>query len=212
MSPSPSEAPPDVVFLNGSTSSGKSSIARELQKRLPEPYLHFGVDDVLQRAPLRWHGQAEGFLFTPLPDGRMPLRIGPAGHGLLRAWRRMLRTAVEQGQRLILDEVLLEPEMLTDWLDVFAGREVFFVGVHCTLVELQRREIARGDRGEGQALSMYDVVHQHGLYDLEIDTTATSAAVCADAIVSAIPARARPMAFDRLRNGPQLSLGQARDA
>jgi chloramphenicol 3-O phosphotransferase len=188
------------VFLNGSTSSGKSSIARELQNKLPEPYLHFGVDDVLQRAPLRWHGQPEGFLFTPLPDGRMPLQIGPTGHSLLRAWRRMLRTAVEEGQRLILDEVLLEPDMLADWLAVFAGRDVFFVGVHCALPELQRREIARGDRGVGQALSMHDIVHQHGLYDLEVDTTTTSPAVCAEAIVSAIASRARPTAFDRLRN------------
>lgn len=189
-----------MIFLNGSTSSGKSTIARELQKRLAEPYLHFGVDDVLQRAPLRWHGQADGFLFTPLPDGRMPLQIGPAGHGLLRAWRRMLRTAVDEGQRLILDEVLLEPDMLADWLAVFAGRDVFFVGVHCALPELQRREIARGDRGEGQALSMHDVVHRHGLYDLELDTTATLSTVCADAIVSAIRTRTGPTAFERLHS------------
>ena len=34
-----------VIVLNGGSSSGKSSIARQLQARLaPEPWLTFGVD------------------------------------------------------------------------------------------------------------------------------------------------------------------------
>ena len=41
-----------VIFLNGPSSSGKSSIARALQRLLAEPYLHVGVDYFL--APLQF--------------------------------------------------------------------------------------------------------------------------------------------------------------
>ena len=33
-----------IIFLNGASSSGKTSIARALQRRLAEPYLLVGPD------------------------------------------------------------------------------------------------------------------------------------------------------------------------
>ena len=41
----------NVVVLNGTSSSGKSSVARALQARMPTPYLHTGVDHFLSRLP-----------------------------------------------------------------------------------------------------------------------------------------------------------------
>lgn len=37
----------DVIVLNGGSSSGKSSLARSLQKVLDEPWIALGVDDLL---------------------------------------------------------------------------------------------------------------------------------------------------------------------
>lgn len=34
----------EVIILNGASSSGKSSIAKELQALLPQYYLHLGID------------------------------------------------------------------------------------------------------------------------------------------------------------------------
>jgi chloramphenicol 3-O phosphotransferase len=118
-----------------------------------------------------------------MPDGSLPLRFGPGGARLLRAWRRMVRAGRDAGMRFVVDEVLLTPQDLPDWYDALAGLDVFFVGVHCDLAELQRREIERGDRGVGQAISQYDTVHSYGSYDFEVDTTATSTADCVDAIL-----------------------------
>lgn len=191
--------PPDVIFLNGSTSAGKSTLARALQSRLPDAYVLFGVDDPLQRAPLRWHDSAEGFRFVTRPDGAVALEIGPEGHRLLGAWRRMMRAAVDAGLRLILDEVILDSGMLADWADVLDGVDVAYVGVRCDLAELERRERARGDRAPGQARSMYERVHDHGLYDLEVDSTSTSADALAARIIAWLPTRGGVSAFERLR-------------
>jgi chloramphenicol 3-O phosphotransferase len=191
---------PEVIFLNGNSSAGKSSIARELQALVPAPYMHFGIDHAIRRAPLRLHGHPDGFQFVPMPGGEMPMRLGEDGARVLHAWRRMMRTAVAEGLRLILDEVIFEAGMLEDWVAALDGADVFFVGVRCDFAELQRRELARGDRGQGQALAGRDFIHSHGDYDLEVDTTATSATACAATIAAAAQARGPgPTAFERLR-------------
>lgn len=177
---------PDVILLNGSTSAGKSSIARGLLAALPEPYLHVGVDTIFPWLPPAWDGTPEGIQLTPLPDGSIPVVLGPGGAKLLRGWRRMVAVGVAAGLRFVVDEVLLEPVALPDWREVLASRDLFFVGVRCDLAELQRREIARGDRGVGQALAQHEAVHSYGPYDFEVDTTHTDTDACVDAILAAL--------------------------
>ncbi|WP_425264034.1 phosphotransferase-like protein, partial [Vibrio parahaemolyticus] len=41
----------DVIILNGASSSGKSSIAKELQSILPRNYLHIGIDTFISMMP-----------------------------------------------------------------------------------------------------------------------------------------------------------------
>jgi len=175
---------PDIILLNGSTSSGKSSIARGLLAALPEPYLHVGVDTIFPWLPPAWDGKPAGIQLVPLPDGSMPVRVGPGGAKVLAGWRRMIRAGVDAGLRFVVDEVLLLPGDFPDWRAVLAGLDVLWVGVRCDLAELQRREIARGDRGVGQALAQYPVVHSYGPYDLEVDTTRTDTAACVAAILT----------------------------
>lgn len=190
--------PPDLILLNGSSSAGKTSICKVLQERLPQGYLHFSVDDVFPWTPLRWHGSEAGFKFVPMSNGEMPILTGPEGLKIMRAWRRMVRAALDAGVRAVLDEVFVTDDSLEDWVSALAGRDVFFVGVRCDLAELQRRELARGDRGEGQALWQHQRVHAQGPYDLEIDSTSTSPEACADQIIAALADRARPSVFERL--------------
>ena len=183
---------PDLILLNGSSSAGKTSICKVLQEILPEGYLHFSVDDVFPWTPPRWHGSDEGFRFTPLSNGELPLALGPEARRVLRAWRRMVRAALDAGVRAVLDDVFLDAEARPDWAETLAGRDVFLVGVRCGLAELQRREKSRGDRGVGQALSQHERVHGYGPYDFEVDTTSTSPSACAAAVAAALAARPRP--------------------
>jgi chloramphenicol 3-O phosphotransferase len=75
------------------------------------------------------------------------------------------------GANLILDQVVLNQRLREGWQSALAGLEVSYVGVHCSLVELERREVARGDRVIGQARGQFDRVHQGMRYDLEVDST-----------------------------------------
>ena len=39
-----------IILLNGTSSSGKSSLANALRESLPEPYFLFGIDDFLEKS------------------------------------------------------------------------------------------------------------------------------------------------------------------
>ena len=44
----------NIVVLNGTSSAGKTSIARALQEIMETPYLHTGIDHFLPRVPKRF--------------------------------------------------------------------------------------------------------------------------------------------------------------
>jgi chloramphenicol 3-O phosphotransferase len=83
------------------------------------------------------------------------------------------------GANLILDQVVLNQRLREDWQTALADLEVSYVGVHCSLAELERREVARGDRVIGQARGQFERVHQDMRYDLEVDSTHASPKVVA---------------------------------
>src|SRR4249920_1583571 len=180
---------PHVILLNGATSSGKTSIARSLLAALPQPYLHLGIDTIFPMLPPSLCETPQGYRFDREADGAMPILLGEGFLGVAAAWRRMIRAGVDAGQRFVIDDVWLTPDDRLDWEAVLAGLDTVFVGVRCDLAELQRREIARGDRGIGQALSQQKTVHNYGLYDVAVDTTATPTEACVATILAALAQR-----------------------
>ena len=121
-----------------------------------------------------------GFFFDTDPRGEIRLNHGVVGLAVLKAHARMAATFAISSVGVILDEVVLEDQFRDDWKAALAGCDVFRVGVHCALPELERREVERGDRLIGQARGQFDLVHVGMSYDLEVDTTsATPAEVAA---------------------------------
>ena len=75
--------------------------------------------------------------------------------------------------------------------------DVFFVGVHCPLPELERRERQRGDRRPGEAHRDFHTVHRFTEYELAIDATQPNENNVAR-LSAAWQARSRPTAFERM--------------
>jgi chloramphenicol 3-O phosphotransferase len=184
-----------VIFINGCTSSGKTSIARKLQERLSGFWLTSGIDHAIAMAPLSMHHHPDGFSFDTDDRGEVRLNFGPLGWGLLLAHQRAAAAMSGGGAGVILDEVMVVPGLLDSWLTALAGHDVWMIGLHCDLPELERREIARGDRRIGQARGQFDLVHHGMRYDLELDTTNRSADDLASAIAHFIEASLGPVAF-----------------
>ncbi|MEV7788324.1 AAA family ATPase [Streptomyces sp. NPDC088106] len=178
--------PGRIIFLNGTSSSGKSSIARELLCVLDEPYFHLPVDSFHAMRSRR-----------EIPAEDLPEVL----HRTWRGFHRAVAGMAAAGNNVVVDHVLSEEWRLLDCLELFPARDVVLVGVHCSPDELRRREEARGDRPAGLAARQFERVHSHGVYDIECDTTTTGAAECADRISAFLPRQPSPTAFERLRTG-----------
>ena len=89
------------------------------------------------------------------------------------------------GARIILDEVLLSGAAGQHrWNAALAGLSVFWIGVRCDRAIAAAREVARGDRIRGMAVSQVQRVHEGVVYDLEVDTSHTEALECARIIAA----------------------------
>ncbi len=175
-----------IIFLNGCTSAGKTSIARALQAATPPARLRIGIDDGFALLPA---DHPDGYWFDRNTRGLVRLNYGVAGRQALASYRRAAAVIALDSLDLIVDEVVLEAEFADDWVALTSSLDVFAVGVHCDLAELERRELARGDRRPGQARGQRDIVHTLLAYDIEIDTTTATASQSAATIDAAFKRR-----------------------
>ena len=147
-----------MIVLNGGSSSGKSGLARCLQSVLPDPWLTFGVDTLVEAMPAALRtGDASGIAFSP--DGEV--RVGAAFDELDAAWTEGIAAMARAGARIILDEVFLGGSASQQrWLKALDGLPVLWVGVMCDAATAAHREIARGDRISGMAAAQAELVHR----------------------------------------------------
>lgn len=199
-----------IIFLNGVSSSGKTTIAKELQRQLDEPFLHVGVDHFLQMMPETYFGKdpgegdlaSQGFYWKTVNHRDrtwFEINAGLIGHQLVSGMHRAMAALASAGNNLIIDDVLLYREWLEDYLLVLREFKVLFVRVSCPIEVVERREYERGDRMVGQARGDFERVHAHRLYDLEVDTSISNPMKCVQQILRRLQDGSPPEAFSQLR-------------
>ena len=200
--------PGKIILLNGSSSAGKTTIARMLQQLYEEPYQHIALDQFRDGMSDHFRGLnspagdpgARGLNVVPVErDGeRMTeIRFGDVGRRVLRGMRRAIAVFARAGNHVIVDDLMFEKSFLLDYLHVLKEFTVTFAGIRCDLAVVNAREAARPGRFPGTATSHFDSVHEHCVYDVEVDTTDSNPRQCAQEIMRA--ARETPHAFESLR-------------
>ncbi len=201
----------NVIFLNGCSSAGKTTLALKLQQLLPEPYQHVALDQFRDGLPSRLRGLnappdtpgASGLNVVPVErEGERvtEIRFGEHGELVLKGMRRAVAAFADLGVNVILDDLLFKREYLEDYARVLNPQRTWFIGVKCELDVISQREAQRVGRFPGTAASHFETVHAHGAaYDLEVDTTASSPRDCAMAIVQCL--ESPPRAFSEFGLG-----------
>jgi chloramphenicol 3-O phosphotransferase len=175
-----------IILINGASSAGKSTLARSLQQQLPEPFLHWSFDHLRESNALP---------MARIRNGELDwARMRPA---VFDGFHRCLPAFARAGNNLIVDHIIEQEQWLADLVELLAPFDVFFVGVHCPLPELERRERQRGNRRPGEARRDFETVHRSTEYDLEIDATQPTEENVAR-LIAAWQARRRPTAFQRM--------------
>lgn len=167
-----------VIIINGTSSSGKTSIVRALQDALTEPFLEARIDKFIWMLP-------ERYLERPLWDDVLGLAVeaGAAGKRLFSGMHHAIASLAGSGNNVITDHVLVDPHWVQECIDLLSNFPVYLVGVHCPLEVLKERERSRRDRTPGQAAAQYPLVHAHMKYDVEVDTSLLNPAGCARRII-----------------------------
>lgn len=155
-----------IILLNGVSSSGKSTLARALVNKLPG-YFPFSLDDF-------------DTLIERMED-RNNQRLIPVETEYF--FHKTIAIFSDKGINLIVDHILHDAFTRDHIFEVLADYPVLFVGVHCPLGELERREQSRGDRYIGQGKKQLEFVHQNTMYDIEVDTFLENIESCANRIV-----------------------------
>jgi chloramphenicol 3-O phosphotransferase len=210
----PALRPGQIILLNGTSSSGKSTIAQALQEVMEAPYLHSGIDHFIERYPRRMivHGDgagpaADGWLATFHDSTFTAIRIGPAGYKFIAGMYQALAALGHAGINVIVDDVIYDEAVLKLAVDALPPAVVYFVGVRCPLEIAEQRERARGNRAPGGAKVFFEAVHRHGLYDLEVDSGELGPAECAMQIKRGLLNKPAPSAFSQLK--VKLAMGAA---
>lgn len=139
-----------------------------MQDQLSGWWLHIGVDTLISAMPASRFGTPDGHSIAA--DGS--ISIGSGWRVAHDRWRAAMRSLVEAGADVIIDEVFLEGGRDQQrWRHTFQGMRVSWVGIRCDLEVAAAREAARGDRVHNLARAQSDIVHQGVHYDVVVDST-----------------------------------------
>lgn len=162
-----------VVILNGTSSAGKTSLARAIQRLAAGPVLRVSMDDFLEMMPPRFANDDEAFSFRLVADAHpVEVAIGTGSYGaaLMRGMRTSVAALADQGLDLVVDDVMLGDGDQAHYREVLSAHAVSFVAVRCALETAEQRERERGDRDIGMARWQFPRVHAGRIYDLEVWT------------------------------------------
>ncbi|ULH14147.1 chloramphenicol phosphotransferase CPT family protein (plasmid) [Deinococcus sp. KNUC1210] len=181
------QRPGCIILLNGASSAGKSTLCRALQAQIDEPFLQYSLDFFMfghEVLPQRRH-EGGAFAWQALRPK------------VFEGFFACLPALAGAGNNLVVDFIVETPQQLRRLVHHLALFDVYYVGVHCPLPELERRERQRGDRGIGDARRDLETVHSFSSYDFEIDSS-RAPDLAAARIIAAWKVRTSPGVFAAL--------------
>lgn len=181
-----------IIFLNGVTSCGKTSVMSFMRKMCETPLFCFSND--IFHSMVSYGAYDSYWKFVA---------------DTITAQYYAARGLCEAGYDVIIDGMLLDlPEYkelrgmrnieLVE--EIFSGLEVIMVDITCSPVELRRRNIARGDRGEGQSDEQLGLMTRDFRRDITLDAMTVMPDEAARRILSYCGYRIRPIDDDQINN------------
>lgn len=184
-----------IVFLNGVSSTGKSSLSKKIQECLSEPYHRLNVDEFITFADMKGHPS------TYFERGKDPVSLFP----------HVIKLYSDMGVNVIVDvafmkwfgpKIFMAEESLLKCIELLAEYPLLYVHVTCPFKEVSRRHKARGNRGEELNFDFPEealVGDLDGIYDLVVNTHSQSLDGCANQIIEALQSESNFKAFKALK-------------
>lgn len=160
-----------IIFLNGVTSSGKTSIVESLQNQ-EDIFFYVVANDLFQEM---------------------------VGENYLRKnyWKYLSEVIImmyhtaklysDMGKNVLIDGILVEREEIkphySQLLEILKNNPLDIVEIYCPLDICRQRNIIRGNRYETQSQEQYDLMAENIKYSAKVDTSIYSPEECAKKII-----------------------------
>lgn len=161
-----------IIFLNGVTSSGKTSIVEAIQER-DDVFFYVVANDLFQEMV------GEKFLRENYWKYLSEVII------------MMYHTAKlysDMGKNVLIDGILVERNEIAphyqQLCEIMKDNPLDLVELYCPLDICRKRNIIRGDRYENQSDEQHELMAKNIEYRLRVDTSLHTAAECADIIIN----------------------------
>ena len=181
-----------IIWLNGTSCAGKSTLAKTLQDRLPTPFYLLSIDNFFLIGP-------EKFIKS---DPNQTVSTALTG------FHHTIKTFSDIGIDIIVDHVFLKDDAMdytithldtmNECITLHHDHDVLFVLVTCPLDELRRRENERGNQRIGNAEESLKKLCPKDTYDIIVDTFNNTKEECADKIINLLNYPDKFLAFKTL--------------
>lgn len=196
-----------IILLNGASSSGKSSIVKELQILFDDLFLGMSIDKFMSMVPSDYQGlgikASQMWSWEKTSDNQgelMTLKMSARGKSYILGMYECIEIMTKRSFNVIVDDVCLDADLLKIIATKLYPLKIYFVGVTCQIHVLEERERLRGNRVINTARDQHDKVHRFYEYDVMVDTSKTSTRDCALQIKAFIEKNPEPQMFKRLKN------------
>lgn len=177
-----------LILVVGTSSAGKTSTCRLLQRKMADHYLLMSTDMFFQMVNPDWGGGAP----TPLSDkgfryerdgARLRIVHGEEGFGILTGIAKAVEAMLNAGNNILYDEMLQSPEHWNLWQPVRAAFRATVIHLHADEKTLLAREGERGRNPDLKGLALgHLALNEIEPADLRIDTGRLSPEEVADKI------------------------------
>lgn len=160
-----------IVFLNGVTSAGKTSIVDAIQER-DDVFFYVVANDLFQEMVGDKYLREDYWKY------------------LSEVIIMMYHTAKlysDMGKNVLIDGILVERDEIKPhyrrMLEIFKDNPLDVIEVYCPLDICRKRNILRGDRYENQSDEQHELMAKNIEYRMRVDTSRHSAEECAEMII-----------------------------
>ncbi|MET3728096.1 chloramphenicol 3-O phosphotransferase [Fictibacillus halophilus] len=200
------ELPGKIIILNGAPRSGKSSIASVIQNEFEGVWMNIGVDRIMDMTPEKFQPS-----IGLRPGGERP-DLEPIIQKLYLAMYKSIVAFSREGLNVVVDVghhegYSEEREFLQQAAQILKGTPAWFIGVRCPIDTVMKRRIETWQKGytpEGnipKPIELWqNVVHDPGIYDLEVDTSLFTSEECAAQVYQRVYEGPPPSALQKILN------------
>lgn len=183
-----------IIILNGASSVGKTSVARELQYLLGPKYLYISIDHFIDMLSpevcnlsvcnKNFLKETEGFYAFQLPDKTYEIKVATLGKKLLNDTYKSIEALLKENWNIIFTVVEPLKLQVLEIKERFKNYNPYLIYLYASEDIIIKREKSRGDRLISHTINLIRKYNSQDSHDLKLDTSKEDPNSIAQTIIS----------------------------